>query len=272
MRLKLNKIQTDKGTQIREKINHTVVSDYAQSIMEGAIFPPVDVFFDGLDYYLVDGFHRYFAHKQVVSPDIEVNIHNGTLREAIDFARKANPDHGLQRTQGDKRNAVMITLMDDVWNKASDRQIAKDLHVSHTLVQNVRKSLEIERPSVKEVVRGDKKFEMDVSKIQKKKEEELEVDTEFDEAHELAVTNKVLTEEIDLLNDKLAIASLQGSEEDKTRAKETIDELRAKIKTLEIENDSLKSSLQTYMAKNAEMIKQLNYYKRRIEKMEKASA
>ena len=136
-------------------------------------------------------------------------------------------------------------------------------------VQVADGGLDIEKPAVREVTRGGSKFDMDTTNIQAKEEE---VETEFDEVHELQETNKVLTEEIDALNDKLAVASLHGSAEDKSRAEETIRELRDRIKNLEVENDGLKSSLQTYMAKNAEMIKQLNYYKKRIEKMEKATA
>jgi hypothetical protein len=269
MKIKLSKIKVDQGTQSRETINTSVVSDYAQILSEGGVLPAVDVFFDGLDYYLADGFHRYFAHKQIVAPEIECNLHNGSLAEAEDFSYSANYGHGLQRTTGDKKKIALYWLMHKIHNKLSDREIAKKAHLSYTFISSMRKSIQAPQPAVREVTRNGKTYEM---KARQPKEEVVEVDTELDEAHELEITNKALAEEIDMLNDKLAVASIQGSEEDKSRATETIAELRAKIKTLEAENDGLKSSLQTYMSKNAEMIKQLNYYKRRIEKMEKAVA
>jgi len=106
----------------------------------------------------------------------------------------------------------------------------------------------------------------------KEPEPEAEVDTEYDKFHELELTNKDLAEEIELLNDKLAIASSGGSIEDVKSTEQIIAELRSTVKTLEAENDALKSQLATKMNQNAEMMKQLTYYKKRIEKIEKAAA
>jgi hypothetical protein len=56
-------IRIDGGTQPRQEINYEVVKDYAELMREGVAFPPVTVFFDGVDYWLADGFHRYHATK-----------------------------------------------------------------------------------------------------------------------------------------------------------------------------------------------------------------
>jgi hypothetical protein len=121
---------------------------------------------------------------------------------------------------------------------------------------------------------------MDTTNIRKSKKpkakepepEEEEVEKEYDKFHELELVNKDLADEIEQLNDKLAVASMDGETEDKNLAQETITELRAKIQLLEQENDVLKSQLATKMQQNADMVKQLNYYRKRVEKLEKAAA
>ena len=54
--LQLNQIRTDGGTQPRAQLNYNTVTEYAESIEDGATFPPVEVMYDGSDYWLWDGF------------------------------------------------------------------------------------------------------------------------------------------------------------------------------------------------------------------------
>ena len=84
--------------------------------------------------------------------------------------------------------------------------------------------------------------------------------------------NHDLAEEIQELNDKLAVASVAGSTEEKETAKDLIADLRKQVKTLEAENDAIRSQLATKMNQNAELMRQVAYYKKRVEKLEKASA
>lgn len=280
MRLKLSQIRIDGGTQGRDEINQTMVSEYNHALMNGAVFPPVDVFFDGINYYLVDGFHRYFAHKSAVSPDIEVNIHTGTLRDAQLFSFSVNDEHGMRRTPADRRKVVTIMLRDEEWRQWSDREIAKKCKVSHPLVAKIREELCPKEEDKKE----EKKFTtkhgttatMNTGKIGKKKEEpEAEIDTEFneeDKVHELELNLKDLADENAKLTDRLAVKAMEGTAEEKQLAEQTIEDLRQQVRVLEAENNALKASVAGYMNKNAEMVKQLQYYKRRIEKLEKADA
>ena len=89
----------------------------------------------------------------------------------------------------------------------------------------------------------------------------------MDELYELQVANQLLAEEVDSLNVKLAVSFLM--DEDQKRAEEIIEDLNKRVRLLEAENSSLKSSLQTYMNKSAELIKQVNFFKRKITKLEK---
>lgn len=77
----------------------------------------------------------------------------------------------------------------------------------------------------------------------------------------------ILSEENDRLNDRLAVEAMDASEEEKTRAKELIDELRAKVKTLEAELAAVKASRDTYMRESGEKTKQINYWRKRAEKV-----
>ena len=70
------------------------------------------------------------------------------------------------------------------------------------------------------------------------------------------------------LNDRLAVGVMVGTEEEKAKASETIAELRDQIRQLEIENMTLKTSRDQYMRENAEMKKQLVWYKRKLKTQE----
>ena len=101
MKIKLSLITIDAGTQARAKINKSVVEEYAQLLDEGTTFPPVVVF--GEKNILADGWHRYFAHRAAGIKEIEVESHEGGVREAIFYGFGANKHRGLQMNQADTR-------------------------------------------------------------------------------------------------------------------------------------------------------------------------
>ncbi len=77
---------------------------------EGDKFPPVDVFHDGIGYYLADGFHRFHAARRCAFLTILANVHKGTVADAVWFSIGANKTNGLRRKPGDKRRAIEIAL------------------------------------------------------------------------------------------------------------------------------------------------------------------
>jgi hypothetical protein len=171
--LDINRIRIDGGTQPRVQLDGNKVKEYSEAILhQGARFPPIDVFFDGTDYWLADGFHRLFAHQMLAGNESVINllaqldqdvqritarVHHGSQRDAVLFSVGANALHGLPRKNEDKRQAV-DTLVRDVqegcsvsfhtcrtkpveeqcWNAWSDREISRQCVVSHTLVASVR--------------------------------------------------------------------------------------------------------------------------------------
>lgn len=266
MKLKLSQIVIDKGTQAREKIDQKTVTDYSESILDKQILPPLEVFYDGIFYYLVDGFHRYFAYNQNGIKEVEVEVQNGTLRNAIEYSLKANSKHGLRRTVADKRKSVLTALDDMEWSLLTNREIAKMCDVSHTFVSLVKDKLNSAKTEPK-------KKDTDYSKKNRPDDtaQDAGIDTEFtedDKLHELLVQQKDLEQENIKLQDQLALKVMDATPELKKKAEETIADLRAENERLERELESVKISRDSYMKQNAEMQKQLNYYKREIKKFE----
>lgn len=134
-------IRIDGGTQLREQINEEAVQDYAQRMIDGDEFPPVEIFCDeAAVLWCSDGHHRIRAALAAAKDSIRANVHEGSLRGAILFAAGANRTHGLRRSQLDKRKAVGTLLSDPQWAKRSDRWIAERCGVGHPLVADVRKA------------------------------------------------------------------------------------------------------------------------------------
>jgi vacuolar-type H+-ATPase subunit I/STV1 len=262
MKLKLEQIIIDKGTQTRDEIDQKTVTEYAEALLNKESLPPVTVFHDGIKYYLADGFHRYFGHKQTKMLTIDVEIISGTLRNAVEYALGTNDKHGLKRTNKDKRKAVLIALDDVEWGSLTNREIGKLCRVSHTFVNDIKEGLEKPKDKKKEPLKARNKDQNKPTNI----------DTEFnqdDKVTELLVTQKELEEENIKLLDQLALKVMDVTPEQKKMAEKTIEELRSDNKRLEQELESMTVSRNSYMRENAEMKKQLNWYKKQLQKFEK---
>jgi hypothetical protein len=268
MHLNLEKIRIDCGTQARATINQDTVADYAESMRTGSIFPAVTVFFDGVDYYLADGFHRYFATQKVGSPGIEASVINGTLRDAILYSLGANDEHGLRRTAADKRKAIMIMLADAEWRDWNNKAIATACHCSVDLVQKVREESGIEKGETKYIkdgkVRamktptGNKKVDEKPSIGNPIVEEDFEKEAKEIESEKLKAAIDMLRQDNEDLADKLAIAAMDADDLDKAMAESTIKDLRAQIRLLEIELRAVTDSRDSLQRENAQLMRQCN--------------
>jgi ParB-like chromosome segregation protein Spo0J len=136
--VKLENIRIDGGTQFRDQINQDVVKQYAESMREGAVFPPIKATFDGTTYWLYDGFHRYFAAHDLGFKDVEVDYKPGTQEDAQDLALCANAHHGLPRNNATKKKTVESALAMERHANKSNRELAKLCDVSDTFVAGVR--------------------------------------------------------------------------------------------------------------------------------------
>jgi ParB-like chromosome segregation protein Spo0J len=257
MKLELNKIRIDGGTQSRESISEPLVSDYTEVLMDGIEMPPVIIFYDGLHYWLADGFHRYHAHKRAKRTEIEGDVRNGTKRDAKVFSWSANADHGFRRSNEDKRKVIMEVLADIEFGGLSEREIAKLCKVSYTTVSRVKKSLEI---NTKPVAKPEKPKPTTTQSAPPADEDKLD---------ELATENVHLAEENQKLRDQLTIKQMPVSENAKAEITETMEELRSQISSLESQLKFMTISRNDYQKKAADAIDQVKYWKRRAEKAEK---
>lgn len=139
--LRLDQIRLDGGTQSRVTMSQPTIADYAELLTDGVKMPPVIVYHDGVDFWLAAGFHRYHAHKHVGMVDIDCEVRAGSLDEARLCGARDNNPHGLAPTNGDKTKSVTMALANPLCTDWSERKLAKELGVSHTLVQRVKASL-----------------------------------------------------------------------------------------------------------------------------------
>jgi len=256
--LNLNNIIIDKGTQSRAQISEETVSDYAEAMQAGDQFPPITVFHDGVDFYLADGFHRLHAAKRLHKASIQADVRTGTLRDAILYSLGANRDHGLRRSNADKRKCVQTLLEDFEWGELSVNEMARICGVSPQLVTAVK--LEMEGGTKVSTVKTNAPKKP--VKLNNVVEAPLNLTEEKDEAvAELVAENQ-------RLSDRLAVEAMDASEEEKLAASETIAEMREQIRILEIENQSLKISRDTYQRENAELKKTVASLQRKLKKEE----
>lgn len=166
--LDLDLIRIDGGTQSREKIDESVVAEYAEAMKAGVQFPPVIVFFDGVDRWLADGFHRYHGARLAGLTKIYEDITPGTRRDAVLYSLKANATHGLKRTHADKRKAVETLLKDAEWSAWSDRKIAEVCGVGNQLVGEVRRVICVnhtDTPATRTVERNGTTYQQNTANI-----------------------------------------------------------------------------------------------------------
>ena len=282
-KLNLLNIRTDGGTQPRLELDQNLVKEYAEVMREGVVFPPVEVFHDGSEYWLVDGFHRYFGYKANGLTSIEAIVHTGTLREAQFYAWKANNKHGNRLKPEDIRAIIRIMLTDEEYSKWSNNHIAKELDISSMTVGRVRVAMQEESktPAQTTVTYVDKHGNTTTMKTDKKKKATTQRPTtrpdvttanpvtELEQkVKELATTVNTLAEENTVMRDKIAIGQWDASEIEKIDAEETINNLRERIRVLEIDNKSLRESRDIYQNENAEMMRTIKTLKTKLKKYE----
>ena len=262
----------DQKLQSRVEIDETAVSEYAEAIEAGDEFPPVLAFFDGIHYYLTDGYHRYHAHKRAGKASIKAEVVNGTFRDAIFHATSVNSKHGMRRSHADKRKAVMTLLEDFEWEGMSSLQIANHCGVSVSFVSNLRNSMGKQTEGT--VKYRDKDGEIKEKKKApgrpvKEKESELkeEVKPEEPQHDERQEAIDVLIAENEDLKARLAVAAMDGTPEEKAMAEQTINELREEIRLTKIELTAVKVSRDTFQAENAQLKKQVSMLQRKLKQL-----
>lgn len=194
------------------------MAEYAEAMRCGAKFPPLILFYDGVQHWMGDGFHRYHACRAAEIIDVQSDVHTGTKRDARLFSAGANNDHGMRPTNADKRKAAMVLLLDDEWVCWSDVKIAKHCHVTQPFVSKLRKSLEAPAPITviglaPQATPGDRTATNAVAKPAAKPKPEAEADdgmiTNAELLLELETDNQHLSAQVEALSKDDVAAELK---------------------------------------------------------------
>ena len=277
--IELAKINIGGGTQARAELNQSVVAEYAEIYKAGGQMPAVIVFFDGSEFWLADGFHRFFGAKLAGKIEILEDRFLGTKRDAVLYSLSANANHGLRRTNADKRRAVETLLNDAEWARFSDRKIAEICAVAHSFVAAIRKPAVAEKQQANRDKSATKKnkVESDSTPAQKPAEvakpvTEPAYNPADDEAEELKEAVRTIAAENDALRVRLALDANGATDEEKAFAYETMEAKDARIRNLEAEVSALRASRDKYQRDNADMKAQLASQRKLIAKLQKVTA
>ena len=139
MKLKLGEIKLNKELTPREGINKSIVNIYENSFND---LPPIDVFWiEGKDgWWLVDGWHRYEAAKNLGQKQIEANEYQGTFDDAKEFSFDANLKHGQPLTLNERKEAAKLKLIRHT--ERSDNWTGEDCGIADHTVRRLREDLE----------------------------------------------------------------------------------------------------------------------------------
>ena len=260
--LSVDVINISGGTQSRLKIDQNYVEEIYEKMKEEVEYDAVTIFFDGKEYWLADGFHRYHATRKLGKASIKCKITNGLLRDAILYSKSANNNHGLPPTLQDKLNNAKELCDDFEWSGFSNRQIGRICDVSHVTVAKLR---------IGKVPEKVKFFDKD-GEVRTRTTKPPKAEKTFDVTPATAIPATpvddgkqqeaidFLVQENEKLTDQLAV---QGSADPELAGK-TIAELRDEIKQLTIELNSVKISRDQFQAENAQLKKQVVYLQKQL--------
>jgi uncharacterized ParB-like nuclease family protein len=259
--LSVDVINISGGTQSRLSIKEDYVEEIFEKMKDGVEYDAVTIFFDGKEYWLADGFHRYHATRKLGKASIKCRITNGLLREAILYSKVANNLHGLQPTLQDKLHNAKEMIGDFEWGEWSNREIGRICDLSHVTIAKLRigkvpekvKFLDKDGEVKTRVTKPEKPVKtLDVAKP-------ATPATPVDDGKQQEAID-FLVQENEKLTDQLAV---QGSADPELAGK-TIAELRDEIKQLTIELNSVKISRDQFQAENAQLKKQLVYLQKQL--------
>ncbi len=235
---------------------------FVRDMESGDEFPPITVFWDGMNYLLSSGWHRLEAHKILGRASIKAEVRNGNLDDAWWFSIGGNKNNGARLTVADRRRNIEVALKHPLFSKKPVSEIARQCDTSATLVKKVRDEMGIEAPdTIKMTTKTGKVVERKAKTENKKTKEQpkAEEPDEFEMLMEDAQTERIqqLEQENKNLSDRLAVAALDATEEEKKLAEQTIADLREEVRQLEIRLEAVTKSRDTFQGENAQMKRQI---------------
>ena len=258
------------------------------SIMEIGVQNPITVF-EGM---VIDGWHRYTAANELGLDCPVVELGDVDPRDFVMAQNKA-------RRHTTQAQLAMATTAVYAWkpigsnqHKAgsalsaeapkSSKELAKAAGVG---VRSIEQAKAVQAKAAPEVVTAVQKGQIGLPKaaaIAKlpKEEQAAAIHKPAPKAapeappapanHELEEAVSTINElaaENDQLRDRVAVAAMHGTDEERAMAAETIAELREQIKTLEAELDAVRTSRDSFQRQNAELMKQVRLQQKQIKKL-----
>jgi hypothetical protein len=135
----VERLTLDPTLQPRREMDPALIDEYAERMRAGDQFPPLVAFLDATEVLrLSEGWHRYAAAKAAEVEALAVDVRLGDYRAAHLNSLASNKDHGLRRSNADKRRAILAMLADPEWVAWSNERIAAHLGVSPPTVAKYR--------------------------------------------------------------------------------------------------------------------------------------
>lgn len=135
----LASLMDDARFQSRTRTDSSTVDDYKEAMSGGTVMPPITVaLVDGM-MFIVDGWHRVTAARELGYDEIEAEIVSMSEADAVWRAASANQSHGLRRSNADKIRAVEMVIALPDSESLSDREVARRIGVSHEFVRQHRR-------------------------------------------------------------------------------------------------------------------------------------
>lgn len=137
--LPISTVRRDGGTQHRATLDGNLVAFYAAMLASGEDFPPIEVWFDQMHYWLVDGFNRIAACESLGRTEIDCLVFHGTQEDARWASFSANAKHGQRLTSVERGRMIDAALAHPNARGLSDLELARQLHVPPSTVRYHRK-------------------------------------------------------------------------------------------------------------------------------------
>lgn len=156
--ISIHDIRRDGGTQPRAELDENHIEDLVFALTQGASFDAILLYFDGINYWLTDGFHRLAATIRRGIDKIKAEVRQGTQQDAQWHSFTVNQHQSLKRSNADKQRAIIGALKHAYGHLKSNKEIARHCGVSEISIKNWRQKLqesnEIEKSDVREVTRS----------------------------------------------------------------------------------------------------------------------
>ncbi len=139
----LDRIALPPETQMREDEDEKLIASYAEDMVNGDEFPPVEVWDVGTRFVCSDGRHRIRGALKAGRASILAVVHQGSMADAVWAAigaNKQNDKAGLRRSPDTKRRAIeaAFAYSRSAGKNLSDRAIAEHCGVDHKTVAKYR--------------------------------------------------------------------------------------------------------------------------------------